>query len=297
MAYDPPMTYSLSPALIPVTPSPVRAVLAAMVLCVLATFGSSFAAQAADRDRIEAFLNVTGFDVALDSIALSAGAAPDMLGIDAQDFGSQWERLSGEVFDTDIMRGLALEILENTLTDDLLNHAAAFYATDLGQRLVVAENDSHMMEDASKEAEGKKIIADLVAEGSGRPQVFQRMNRAIDASGSSLRAIQEIQLRFLLAASAAGVIELQMDVDELRTMFKSQERELRRLLVKSAMAGAAYTYRDFSDDDLLAYVEALEEPEMKQVYALLNAVQYEVMANRFEVLAARMVELDPGRDI
>ncbi|WP_407696729.1 DUF2059 domain-containing protein [Sedimentitalea xiamensis] len=284
-----------------VPPVPViRSSLLAM-LAVLLSLGiflvSATAGQAADRDRILAFLNVTGFDVALDSIALSAGSAPDMLGIDAREFGSEWERVSGDVFDTEVMRGLALEILENTLTDDLLDHAAEFYATDLGQRLVVAENAAHMMDDAEKEEEGKRIIADLVAEGSARPQLIQRMNRAIDAAGSSLRAIQEIQMRFLLAASAAGVIELQMDVDELRTLFQSQERELRRLLLKSAIAGAAYTYRDFSDDDLETYVTALEEPEMKQVYELLNAVQYEVMANRFEVLAVRMAELHPGQDI
>lgn len=296
MAYDPGMDFAVSLSPVTTLQSRLRAMLVVLLslgMCLV----SAMASQAADRDRILAFLNVTGFDVALDSIALSAGSAPDMLGIDAREFGSEWERLSGEVFDTDIMRGLALEILENTLTDDLLDHAAGFYATDLGQRLVVAENAAHMMDDPAKEEEGKKIIADLVAEGSARPQMIQRMNRAIDASGASLRAIQEIQMRFLLAASAAGVIELQMDVDELRTLFKSQERELRRLLLKSAIAGAAYTYRDFSDDDLETYVQALEEPEMKQVYELLNAVQYEVMANRFEVLAARMAELHPGQDI
>ncbi|MBJ6371644.1 DUF2059 domain-containing protein [Sedimentitalea sp. CAU 1593] len=258
----------------------------------------SGAAGAADRDRIRAFLNVTGFDVALDSIALSAGSAPAMLGLDAEDFGESWERVTAEVFDTSTMRALALDILEETLTDDLLNHAAAFYASDLGQRLVEAENASHMIEDdAGKQEQGKRIIADLVAEGSPRAQMLQRMNGAIDSSGTSVRALQEIQFRFLLAASAAGVVDLKMDPDELRAMFKSQEREMRRLIQMSSMASAAYTYRDFSDADVQAYTEALEEPEMKRVYELLNAVQYEVMANRFEVLAARMAELHPGQDI
>ena len=45
-------------------------------------------ARAADRDRIEAFLEVTGFDVALDSIASSASAAPQMLGLEAEQFGA-----------------------------------------------------------------------------------------------------------------------------------------------------------------------------------------------------------------
>ncbi|MEP3330099.1 DUF2059 domain-containing protein [Sedimentitalea sp.] len=251
----------------------------------------------AGRDRIEAFLNVTGFDVALDSIALSAGSAPDMLGVDENKFGSDWERLADEVFDTAVMHDMALEILEQTLTDDALDHAVTFYASDLGQRLVEVENQTHMNEDEAKELEGQKLVADMVAAGDLRLEMFKRMNNAIDASGSSLRAIQEIQFRFLMAAASAGVVELRMDPEDLRMMFKAQEPDLLPVLRQSALAGAAYTYRSFSDDDLAAYVEALEEPEMIEVYELLNAVQYEIMANRFEVLASRMTELHPGQDI
>lgn len=259
---------------------------------------SAVSSLAGDRDRIQAFLEVTGFDVALDSIALSAGSAPAMLGIDAAEFGSEWERLSSEVFDTAIMRGLALDILEQTLSDDLLNHAATFYATDLGQRLVTAENASHMVEDDDlKQQEGQQIIADLMAGDAARLEMIQNMNTAIDASGNSVRALQEIQIRFLLAASAAGVVELRMDPDDLRELFASQEAEMKSQIRLSAMAGAAYTYRDFPDEDVQAYVDALENPKMQTVYELLNAVQFEIMANRFEVLAGRMAGLQPGQDI
>ncbi len=270
--------------------------LLALLMCLLAAPVASRAAT--DRDRIRAFLDVTGFDVALDSIALSAAAAPEMLGLEAEAFGSQWERVSGQVFDTGVMRNLALDILQETLTDDLLTHAAGFYATDLGQRLVAAENESHMVEDdEAKLEQGRRIVAGLVARGSPRVELLKRMNRAIDASGTGLRAVQQIQMRFLLAASAAGVIELQMDADELTAMLRSQEGELRRALQQSALAGAAQTYRDFSDADLAAYAAALEEPEMMQVYELLNAVQYEITANRFEVLAARLADLSPGQEL
>ncbi|MEM7318115.1 MAG: DUF2059 domain-containing protein [Pseudomonadota bacterium] len=254
--------------------------------------------RAADRTRIEAFLTTTGFDVALDSIALASSSAPEMLGIDPGDFGASWSRLTDEVFDTEIMRRLALDILEQTLSDEALTHAVEFYASDLGQRLVVAENASHMVEDdTAKQQEGQAIVADLVKEGSGRVELFNRMNSAIDASGTSLRALQEIQVRFLLAASAAGVIEMQLDADGLRALMKENEGAMRSALKLSALAGSAYTYRDFSDPDVEAYVEALEQPLMQEVYELLNAVQYEIMANRFEALAVRMADLHPAQDI
>lgn len=268
------------------------------LMTVAFAFVIATSAGAADKSRLQAFLNVTGFDVALESIQLSASSAPQMLGIDPGAFGSEWTRLSESVFDTDVMRDMALNILSETLTDDLLNHGAEFYASDLGQRLVAEENASHMMEgDEIKQVEGTALIAEMVKTGAPRLETLKRMNRAIDASGSGVRALQEIQLRFLLAASAAGIVELRMDADDLREALKSQEPELRRAINQSALAGAAYTYRNFSDADIKAYMEALEDPQMQEIYELMNAVQHEIMANRFETLAAKMAGLQPGQDI
>ncbi|WP_171129451.1 MULTISPECIES: DUF2059 domain-containing protein [unclassified Ruegeria] len=268
-----------------------------MLTCAI-VFALTVPVSAANRDRIEAFLTTTGFDVALESIALASASAPEMLGIDPDGFGSDWARLTEEVFDTQEMHETAVSILEQTLSEEALNHAVEFYASDLGQRLVVAENASHMQEDdAATQTEGQKIVADLIQQGSDRVESLKRMNRAVDASGTSLRALQEIQVRFLMAASASGVIELQLSGDELREMMRQNEGEMRRSLQLSALAGAAYTYQDFSDADVDAYVDALEQPLMQEVYELLNAIQYEIMAMRFEVLATRMAELRPAQDI
>ncbi|MEX0318293.1 MAG: DUF2059 domain-containing protein [Ruegeria sp.] len=269
-----------------------------IVLPVLALLIATTPARAADRARIEAFLTTTGFDVALDSIAFASSSAPEMLGVDPGVFGSDWKRLTQEVFDTKTMREIAVSILEQTLSDEALTHAVEFYATDLGQRLVEAENASHMIEDDTvKQQDGQAIVADLVKEGSQRVESLKRMNRAIDSSGTALRALQEIQVRFLLAASAAGVVDLKMDADELRAMLRQNEASMRSALQLSALAGAAYTYQDFSDEDVDTYVEALEQPLMQEVYELLNAVQYEIMAGRFEILATRMADLHPAQDI
>lgn len=273
--------------------------LAGFLILILAMTGAApGSADPAERTRIEAFLSVTGFDVALDSIALSASDAPEMLGLDVGDFGPAWTTVARRVFDTGLMREMALDVLEKALPDDLLDHAVEFYASDLGQRLVKVENAAHMMEDDTiRLKEGARILAELAASGSPRIDLLRRMNRAIDGSGRSVKALQEIQYRFLLAASAAGVIELRLDPDELRAMMEREADDLRKVLEQSSLAGAAWTYRALSDEDLRAYAEALENPKMQQVYELLNTVQYEIMANRFEVLAGKMAGLKPGQDI
>ncbi|UWR04680.1 DUF2059 domain-containing protein [Ruegeria conchae] len=269
-----------------------------VILLLLSLGAMTMQSHAASRDQIEAFLTTTGFDVALESIAHASASAPQMLGIDPDGFGSDWTRLTEEVFDTELMYDTAVSILEQTLSDEALDHAVTFYASALGQRLVVAENAAHSDEDDdAKQLAGQEIVSELIKNGSSRVESLKRMNRAVDASGTSLRALQEIQVRFLMAASASGIIDLQLNGDELREMMRRNEGDMRRSLQLSALAGAAYTYQEFSDDDVDAYVEALEQPLMQEVYELLNAIQYEIMAMRFEVLAARMAELRPAQDI
>lgn len=252
-------------------------------------------ARAADRDRLEAYLEVTGFGVALDSIALAAADAPAMLGLEAGDFGYEWERVAREVFDTDRMRETALDMLGETLSDEMLGHAATFYASDFGQRLVAVENASHMREDdEAKRAEGLDLLTGM---GEDRREVLRDMNAAVDSAGTGVRAVQEIQVRFLLAASYAGVLDYDLDEQALRALMAEGEAELRAQIEASALANAAVTYQSLSTEDLRAYVEALEHPVMARVYELMNAVQYEIMAGRFEVLAARMAELQPAQEL
>ena len=256
------------------------------------------AVRAADMEKLENFLEVTGFDVALESIRLSADTAPQMLGMQAEDFGSEWSRLVGEVFETDLMHKMALDILSQTLTDDLLTHAADFYATDLGRRLVVAENASHLKEDdALKSESGEAIVEGLVRLGAPRLEILKRLNGASDVEDNAVKAIQEVQVRFLLAAAGAGVIELRMDEPDLREALQSQETEMRTSIKANALANSAYTYQAFSDAEVSAYAEALEHPKMQKVYALMNAVQYEIMANRFEEVASRLSSMQPSQDL
>lgn len=254
-------------------------------------------AQAADRGKLEAFLLVTGFDVALESIRLSADSAPLMLGVDAAAFGSEWQRLVGEVFDTDVMHDMALDLLGETLSDEALGHAAGFYASDLGQRLVEVENASHLDDSEEKDVRGDAIIADLTANEDPRLDILKRLNAASGGEEASVRAIQEVQVRFLMAAASAGVVELSMDEADLRAFLASQTPEMRENIRASSLAGAGSTYADFSDEEITEYAEALEHDTMQEVYALMNAVQFEIMANRFEAVADRLSGMQPSQEL
>ncbi|MGR3456011.1 DUF2059 domain-containing protein [Pseudooceanicola sp.] len=261
------------------------------------TLTMTVAAQAADRERVRAFLTVTGFDVALESIKLSAADAPAMLGVNARDFGASWTQLANSVFDVGLMQEMGVDILEEALSAEALAHAAEFYASDLGQRLVEAENASHLADREDKRANGEALLERLKQEDPERVAIFDRMMRAIGSAESTWAASNEIQIRFLMAAAGAGIVTLKTDEEGMRALQAENKEEALESIRQGGLRGSAVTYRDFSNEELEAYAEALEHPLMQEVYELMNAVQFEIMANRFEVIASRMRGLDPGQEL
>ncbi|MGR3711897.1 MAG: DUF2059 domain-containing protein [Shimia sp.] len=254
-------------------------------------------ARAADRDNVTAFLQVTGFDVAIDSISLSASSAPLMLGLEEDVFGLEWTLMSEQIFDRDLMHARAIDILEATLDDDVLAHAAAFYASELGQRLVEVENASHLADEDEKAAKGEMILEELQDDADARIALFERMDTAIDPQGFGMKAVTEIQVRFILSAAYAGVIELRVDEQGLRAMLTENAEEFAQDREVAGLRNAAYTYRDFTLAELTEYTEALEDPTMMRLYELMNAVHFEVMSNRFEALAIAMGQVQPQQDL
>ena len=89
----------------------------------------------------------------------------------------------------------------------------------------------------------------------------------------------------------------QTAIETLREAMRAQEPEMRASIKENALAGAAYTYQAFSDEEVLVYAKALEDPQMQEVYALMNAVQFEIMANRFEEVAQRLGTMQPSQDL
>ena len=254
-------------------------------------------AKAADRTKIAQFMAVTGFDVALESMRMSARDAPTMLGLDADDFGLSWSRLADRIFEPEALKNDALEILDSALTDDVLAHATQFYGSKLGQRLVTAENESHGLEFEDREAEGARLAQVLSARGSPQPEYFLDMAESIGYVGATIKAYREVQVRFLMAASLAGLIDQRFDEVDLRAMLAQQDDEVRRAMTENLIVANAFTYRDFTDSEIEIYRDALAMPQMMEVYELMNAIHFTIMADRFERMALEMVNLTPTQEL
>ncbi|MDG2462628.1 MAG: DUF2059 domain-containing protein [Planktomarina sp.] len=253
--------------------------------------------KSADRAQIAQFMAVTGFDVALESMRLSARDAPTMLGFDADDFGLSWSRLADRIFEPEALKSDALEILDKALTEDVLAHATGFYGSDLGQKLVTAENESHGLEFEDREVEGARLAQALAARGSPQPQYFLDMAESIGYVGATIKAYREVQVRFLMAASLAGLIDQRFDEVDLRAMLAQQDDEVRQAMTDNLIVANAFTYRDFTDREMEIYRDALAMPQMMEVYELMNAIHFTIMADRFERMALEMVNLTPTQEL
>ncbi|MDA8821469.1 DUF2059 domain-containing protein [Planktomarina temperata] len=253
--------------------------------------------KSADRAQIAQFMAVTGFDVALESMRLSARDAPTMLGLDADDFGLSWSRLADRMFEPEALKSDALEILDKALTEDVLAHTTGFYGSDLGQKLVTAENESHGLEFEDREVEGARLAQALAARGSPQPQYFLDMAESIGYVGATIKAYREVQVRFLMAASLAGLIDQRFDEVDLRAMLAQQDDEVRQAMTDNLIVANAFTYRDFTDREMEIYRDALAMPQMMEVYELMNAIHFTIMADRFERMALEMVNLTPTQEL
>ena len=268
-----------------------------LVLAVAWTFAAVTPVRAAEREVYRAFLETTGFDVAITSLQQDAMSGPGMSGQEADDFGSQYVALAEQVFDPELMLNRAIDMMAAVMPDELVVHGAAFYASELGQRLVEVENASHMTDLEDRRAEGEAIVAELARANPERLEDFQAMMDAIGGVDASVRAILEVQIRYLLAAMAAGTVDFEFSEAELRAIMAEQAPMMKTEIARNSIIGAAYTYRDVSDEDIRAYRAALEAPLMQQVYEALNAIQYQVMAERYEVLAGKLAGLAPQTEL
>ncbi|MGI3164894.1 DUF2059 domain-containing protein [Pseudooceanicola sp. 200-1SW] len=255
--------------------------------------------RAASREEVRDFLKVTGFDAAIDSISLSADRGPAMLGLDDPGFVTVWNVMAKRVFDRATMQDMAAAMLEETLDEAAIRSAHDFYGSDLGQRLVEVENASHLDEDEGRADLASALLAHLIEERDvARLSALDRLVSALDDTSDGVMAMAEVQSRFMIAARNAGVIELRVGDDALRDLIAEQFRQMQADSgSQDGVANAAWTYRDFTTEEIDRYAEALEDPGMQRVYELMNAVQYEVMADRFETAASLLVGAQPSQEL
>ena len=132
----------------------------------------------------------------------------------------------------------------------------------------------------------KQEVKDERKQMEGDPKIKSRI-RALQREAARKRMMGDVPLADVVVTNPT----------HFAVAIRWNEAEMRASLTQSALVNSAYTYRDFSDAEIETYTEALEDERMSRVYELMNAIQWEVMANRFEVLAGRMAGMSRGEEL
>ena len=90
---------------------------------------------------------------------------------------------------------------------------------------------------------------------------------------------------------------MRFDEVDLRAMLAQQDDEVRQAMADNLIVANAFTYRDFTDREMEIYRDALAMPQMMEVYELMNAIHFTIMADRFERMALEMVNLTPTQEL
>jgi hypothetical protein len=100
-----------------------------------------------------------------------------------------------------------------------------------------------------------------------------------------------------MAAMSAGLMQRQLDEPDLREILGLQDAEIKSAMMENMIVSNAYTYRKFSDLEVEQYRDALGTKEMQEVYALMNAIHFTLMAERYEQMALKMADLHPSQSL
>lgn len=266
-------------------------------VCVLSMV--PFSAFAASEEKVNEFLNVTGFDVAIDSLPSSADNAPTMLGLEKSDFGPGFEAGAQRAFDLSVMRPKAVEMILENLSDEEIEHAIAFYSSELGRRLVVSENASHVEDDVSaRQGRGGMILAQMgPEEQEERVDVLKVLAEASVTMEESLTNQAGAQFRFLVAADYEDLYTLALPEGMMYNLLLATMLEMKNDILMDAVVSSAATYEDFSNEELATYTAALQEEDMQSVYEVMDNVYFELLGDGFEKLAREMAQLGVSEEL
>lgn len=258
-----------------------------------------FQAFAASEEKVAEFLTVTGFDVAIDGLPSSADNAPKILGLEKSDFGPGFDAAAERAFDLSVMRPKAVQMISENLTDEELDHAIAFYSTELGQRLVATENASHLDDDVSARQErGGLILAELEPEAQEeRVDVLKVLAEASVTMEDSLKGQVGAQFRFLVAADYEDLYTLALPESMMYNLLLSTMLGMEGEILMDAVVSSAATYEDFSNEELATYTAALQKEDMQSVYEVMDNVYFELLGDGFEKLAREMAQLGVSEEL
>jgi len=267
----------------------------AALCCVIVLFAlPAHAGAGAARNLLLAM----GFDTYLDSTSASFQAADNPLAADDDAMRRAWVDAAAQVFDPDrMMTDIAADLSEGLGEDDIAL-LMDFYSGGLGARVTELEVAAQNPANSDRaDAQGREILAQLIAAEDPRLDAYQRMSDALGAIDTGAATAMNLSFALLNGIASSGKLPYELSEQQILAIVMGQQDQIRATIQQELFVSFAYTYRDLTDAELEDYTAFLTSDVGRSLYRMLNSATEMVLQDRAHAFGARFMELQSAQSL
>ena len=177
--------------------------------------------------------------------------------------GAAWAATGAQIYDADRMRAGFDAALAETLGSDpeTLRDVAAFFGTELGQRILTLEIEARRaFLDTALEEAARVAADDAAAARDPKVALIRQMIEAADLLESNVAGSMSGNLAFMTGMAGTGVYGRVMSEDEILSDIWSREDQIRTDSSTWLYAYLGLAYGPLSEAELQSYVAFWESP-------------------------------------
>lgn len=192
-------------------------------------------------------------------------------------FRSAWRKSSVGLFEGQRMIVAVEQRIGGRLSQADLDSVADFYGSPVGRKIVAAEIRASDVRGKTMAEKALRLYEGLQRSDPARLALYRTLIRA----GRSEQILKDVTTA-VLDAVAAGVTSSIRDTAfrrQIRTKLREAKAEIAKYASIVVLVGAAYGYRDLSDDDLNAYAAFLRSTAGRRYFDALVPAFRSVVAS------------------
>jgi hypothetical protein len=244
------------------------------------------AAYAEGELRNKELLEKSGLSVQINAIPTALTRGADELRrtntINDAKFWNAWNTVTPIAYRADKILAIIDAGLDKDLTEEDKRAVLAFSESDLGKRVVAAENESAGAFDAIAE------YAKTPAAYADRVELYKELDRESGVSETGAAIVSNIAVAMQVAVLTA--MNASYDVAALRAELEKELAPMKKELEGESLNALAYTYRGLPVDDIKAYIEFLKTPVAKKFNAACMHSLNEALTKQTTTLGHLLVE-------
>ena len=185
------------------------------------------------------------------------------------------------------IEGISAE-LSTELTEQELLSVLEWLNSPLGKKITQMEIDI-MSSEAYKDMQSQLLSLQEKYRGSERERLFERFDKATNATEASLETAIAVQLTLASAMSASSNNPQMPSYEELKQSIESNRFMMRGVIGQQVFANYLYTYQKLTDDELEAYINFVSTPAGNHYSLVVNEAVKNALLKPSEVIGSKIM--------